>query len=489
MTMTRPLLTSLLAMALVATLPGSSSAARLSPSQRCESAKLRATARFLDGGFRCAARAARNGAGFEPACDAKAEDRFIAAFGRINARGGCAFTGDVVAVLALSGQLVTELESVLRPVLDANRCAAGKLTALAQRGFAELICAARAGEGKEPQDECLARVSRAFAHRIAKAERRVPCLTTGDADTLESSLVPFSLLLQTIFGPASAPDDLTAVVDGSVIDLAWTPPDPASGNTHVKVVRRLNTPPTAADDPQAAQVFFGTATSTTDDLTALFPDTAIDPHTYHYGAFGCTSAGACGAAASRASVAPTLIQALHVGGYVIHWRHAAADVCTDQQGLGTAATTSSPNWWKSCDANCGTATARQLNATGVSDATAIGQAFDARGIPVGRVLSSEYCRNVHTAELMDFGPTIEQTPGITYFVYDEVNRCQNTRTLLAQAPAAGTNTAIIGHAGFSSACPPIDSLAWGEAIVFKPDGLGGSTPVARVSAGSWTALP
>jgi len=489
MKMTRILPTALLAAALVATATPSH-AAKLEPVQRCEIAKLRATARLLDGRLRCGARAARAGIGFDPACDAKVEDRFVAAFARINGRGGCVLVDDVDAVLALVDQLVSELELALRPVLDANRCATGKLGALAQRAFHELGCTARAVAGKELVDECLARVSGAFAKRFARAERRVPCLTVDDAEALESALVPLSLLLQTIFGAPPNPSGLTATVDDADIDLAWTPPHPASGNTHVKLVRRLNTPPTAADDPDASQVFFGTATSTTDDLTDLLPTTTTTPRTYHYAAFGCTAAAVCGGDPSRASVAPTVVQVLRAGGYTIHWRHGLANVCTDNLGLGTAATTMTPNWWKSCDANCGTtATARQLAAAGATDATTVGNAFDTLGISVGRVLSSEFCRNFTTAQLMDFGPTIEQVQGITFFVYDEANRCPNVQARLAETPAAGTNTAVIGHAGFSTPCPVLESLGMGEAAIFKPDGVGGSTFIARVLPAGWATLP
>ena len=140
---------------------------------------------------------------------------------------------------------------------------------------------------------------------------------------------------------------------------------------------------------------------------------------------------------------------LRAGGYVIHWRHASATVCSDRLDLGPAATTSSPDWWKSCDADCPSggpviATARQLSDIGRSESVAIGQALDQRGVPIGRMLASEFCRNVETAQLMDLGPPIEQSPAITYFVYDEGGRCADTFALLAEAPPAGTNTALIG---------------------------------------------
>jgi hypothetical protein len=177
------------------------------------------------------------------------------------------------------------------------------------------------------------------------------------------------------------------------------------------------------------------------------------------------------------------------GGYVIHWRHASANVCADATALGTAATTTSPDWWKSCESNCSVATARQLNAAGRDEATAMGSTLRARGIPFGRVITSEFCRNVETATLMDLGPTLEESPAITFFVHDEGNRCEASTALLADVPALGTNTAIIGHAGFPEPCPVLADLAWSEGAIFKPDGLGGSVLVTRLLWNEWSTLP
>jgi hypothetical protein len=87
---------------------------------------------------------------------------------------------------------------------------------------------------------------------------------------------------------------------------------------------------------------------------------------------------------------------------------------------------------------------------------------------------------------MDLGPTIETNQGITFFVYDELGRCAAAQALLAEVPAVGTNTAIVGHGGF--VCAVLDQLAMGEGAIFKPDGAGGSTFVARELPDGWAAL-
>ena len=292
-------------------------------------------------------------------------------------------------------------------------------------------------------------------------------------------------------GGSSAPSDLGVEIVGGEVELAWkAPTSPAYPN--VRVVRTLNAPPSGPDDPAATTVYSGSASAAVEDLRALTPDVPSAPRTYHYGVYGCTASATCDGGGVTASITPSLTTCLRGGGYTIFWRHASASVCADRLDLGTAATTSVPGWWKSCDASCpagmtATATARQLNATGEDEATAIGTTMKARGIPVGRVLASEFCRCMKTAELMSFGPAIEPSPDITYYVYDEANRCAKSMDLLAEAPAAGGNTALVSHAGFT--CPTLDALAWGEAAIYKPDGAGGTSLVARVLWDQWATLP
>jgi len=313
---------------------------------------------------------------------------------------------------------------------------------------------------------------------------------------MRSSRLGIALLLTLIVGtaglaraiPNPAPRDLTIWVLGGDVRLRWIAPEAASGNRQVRLLRRLNTPPAGPEDPAAELLYAGFATQYTDPITGLLPDFS-SPQVYYYAVFGCDLDGTtCESVGSHATFAPTLVECLRGGGYTIHWRHADADVCGDRLDLGTAANTTVPNWWMSCDSNCPTATARQLNATGVQRATLIGQQIRSMQIPIGRVLSSEYCRCMQTAEYMDFGPVIEANPGITYYVYDEANRCAQNYDLIEEVPAAGTNTAIIGHAGFPSSCTTLGSLAWSECAIFKPDGQGGATLIGRLLWDQWGQL-
>jgi phosphohistidine phosphatase SixA len=188
------------------------------------------------------------------------------------------------------------------------------------------------------------------------------------------------------------------------------------------------------------------------------------------------------------SLSLTLKQALRGGGYTLFWRHASAAVCSDRLDLcpqtipsgqtcaSMLASTTAANWWKTCvsDAPACMTTARQLSVVPASaETTAVRTWFQSNGVTVGRVLTSEYCRCFTTAQDFQFGPALEFSADLTYWVYEEGLRCAKNVALLHETPAAGTNTAMVGHAGFT--CPTLDSLAWGEAAIFKPQAPTGRT--------------
>jgi hypothetical protein len=281
---------------------------------------------------------------------------------------------------------------------------------------------------------------------------------------------------------------------GTNVVINWTNPPASTGFTQVKVLRQLNALPAGPDDPNAETVFTGFATSTSESVTRLLPNAPGTHRTYFYVAYGCAGS-VCETRGARSLFQLTVSEALRGGGYTIWWRHASASTCGDRTDLGACSCsngvcTNCPanNWWKSCDTNCTTATARQLTPpNSTAETQTIHDQFAMKRFTVGRVLSSEMCRGIQTAQGMNFGPSIEQLKELTYFVYDEANRCTNTYNLLNEAPAAGTNTAMVSHAGF--ACPTIDSLAWGEAAIFKPNPGGSPTFITRVAWNQWAALP
>ncbi len=85
-------------------------------------------------------------------------------------------------------------------------------------------------------------------------------------------------------------------------------------------------------------------------------------------------------------------------------------------------------------------TQRNLSEEGRQQARAIGQAFRDRNIPVKQVLSSQWCRCLETAELMNIG-TVEPFPALNSFFRDrstaETQTAQVTDYLKANQEGSG----------------------------------------------------
>jgi phosphohistidine phosphatase SixA len=179
------------------------------------------------------------------------------------------------------------------------------------------------------------------------------------------------------------------------------------------------------------------------------------------------------------SSAPPWVAALQAGGNVIVLRHGAT--YTDQADTNPL----DPK---------DTAHQRQLNDAGKAQAKAMGDALRRLKVPVGKVQTSHFQRAVETGMLLGFGevlPTADIAEGGLVVSPNENNR--RTKALQAFAatpPAAGTNIVLVTHK------PNIlDAFGkdWfdvreGEASIFKPDGKGGYTLVARVQAVEWAKV-
>lgn len=280
---------------------------------------------------------------------------------------------------------------------------------------------------------------------------------------------------------------LTATIsaDHRFVDLAWSTTAPT-----VKILRTLNANAVGPNDPAGTVVFMGSGTSARESLDAVLPHLPLDPRRYKYTAWGC-SGSICSLAPSSVEFTLTLKQALRAGGYALYFQHATANTCVDRTNLGTATTTTTPNWWKSCDATCATATAAQLT-TANSDAelAAIRAFLSANAIPVSHIASSEFCRALQTAQGLgvDAG-VIEQSQQLTYFVYEEANRCRDTGSLVNSPPLAGTNTVYVGHGLFTGTCTVFDALNPADCAVYRPQVGAPPRYVTRVSSQQWATLP
>jgi phosphohistidine phosphatase SixA len=129
------------------------------------------------------------------------------------------------------------------------------------------------------------------------------------------------------------------------------------------------------------------------------------------------------------------------------------------------------------------ATQRNLSAAGREEARRVGAAFRARGVPVGQVLSSRWCRCLETARLA-FGAA-EPWEALDSFFDDRSREPLQTQAARARAgarPAAG-NLILVTHYGNILALTGIAPLP-GEIVVLTPQGDGTFRAGGRLSPAS-----
>ncbi len=168
-----------------------------------------------------------------------------------------------------------------------------------------------------------------------------------------------------------------------------------------------------------------------------------------------------------------LIAALQEGGHVIYLRHAQTERDYADQVEAVLG-------------DCGTQ--RVLSAVGWAQAKSIGDAITALEIPVGDVISSEYCRAWQTADLafgrfemtnkLNFAPAEDYTDADIAMMRDGVT------PLISQVPETG-NLVIVGHDDPFEAATGIYPEPQGVAYVIAPDGDGGFEVMGRIGPDDW----
>ena len=191
------------------------------------------------------------------------------------------------------------------------------------------------------------------------------------------------------------------------------------------------------------------------------------------------------------SVAPSAAQELtraafenlKQGGFVVVLRHgktnAVAGLPEDKSPLDLA--------------NC--ADQAMLSEAGQDQARTIGMAFRSAGIPIGKVLASGYCRAIEMARLA-FG-RVEASDALLLPTFVAVagapavaawpQRVATMKKMIATPPEGPANTMLITHFPNVRAALGVQ-IEFGDAVIVKPDGQGGSRLVARIFASEWPSL-
>lgn len=169
-----------------------------------------------------------------------------------------------------------------------------------------------------------------------------------------------------------------------------------------------------------------------------------------------------GGVATAEPLQPTdIIKALQGGGYTIYFRHAQTDWSLSDNVYEAGD-------WKSCDP----ARMRQLSDAGRKTSEEIGNAIRVLKIPIGEVLSSEYCRAVETAQKLNLGPVTATTDIMNLrasrFVGGDAAAIKRLQNIISKPPTAGTNRVITAHGNLArmgtGAYPPE-----GGAVIIKDD--------------------
>jgi hypothetical protein len=167
-------------------------AAAVPAPQKCAATKLKAAGKKIVGLTACASKAAKQGAEVDPACIVKAETAFGTAWAKVEAKGGCATTGDAAAVEGVVDDELSALETLLFPP-SASQCESGKLKAAGKSAACALTCAGKAVVAGAPIDaECAAKCAATLATAFAKSETKGDCTATGDAAAVGASADGFA---------------------------------------------------------------------------------------------------------------------------------------------------------------------------------------------------------------------------------------------------------------------------------------------------------
>lgn len=158
---------------------------------------------------------------------------------------------------------------------------------------------------------------------------------------------------------------------------------------------------------------------------------------------------------------------LERGGFVIYFRHGA----TTWSGVDRL------EWPREQQ--------RLLSDEGIRQSEVIGRAFRAREIPVGEVLASPFARCRDMAEIA-FGRVEERMElvGLLSDADGREARVDYLQRKVTEAPRDGKNRIIISHTSNIAAVADV-RLEEGEAVILRPNGLGGFDIMGTANPDDW----
>ena len=121
----------------------------------------------------------------------------------------------------------------------------------------------------------------------------------------------------------------------------------------------------------------------------------------------------------------------------------------------------------------------------------MGEAIQELKIPVGEVITAQFCRTRDTGHAMGLGP-IEVTEDLNHQIGQRAGFDVNAARFkqLAEVPPKGSNRILVSHTHGSSRAEErvMSTMQEAEIVVFQPDNKGGTEPVARIPEVEWEIL-
>lgn len=130
-------------------------------------------------------------------------------------------------------------------------------------------------------------------------------------------------------------------------------------------------------------------------------------------------------------------------------------------------------------------TQREVGESGRKQAAELAARFKAAGITAARVLSSQWCRALQTAELLGLGP-VEEAPALNYYHWklgseDAMKDALRRFFIELKAPAPGAPVVLVSHTTAFGVIG-VEAPKSGGGLVLRPNGTAAPEVVGAISA-------
>lgn len=192
-------------LALILTTTSAAQAAQTA--EGCKAAKVKAASTVTVSKLKCHATAAKKGVAVDSQCLADADSKFVAAFAKVESKGGCSPSGDQADYGSAINQFVDDV------VLD-NLCPA-KTNAIGSSVKGNLKCEGKAiKKGTVVDADCLAAAEDALIAAFDKADAK-GCMPAGGAAAAQSQVEG----LVAAVAPSAAPSCTDGIANGTETDV------------------------------------------------------------------------------------------------------------------------------------------------------------------------------------------------------------------------------------------------------------------------------